>query len=327
MAANPNDRPETDNDRRGSYQTDPRYREYYERLRRENEKRKAENLRAYDEEVQPVTLDELNDQGWDGSINRVENRPGSATPLPRSDSSSDHPQSAPLRPPSSGGGTIHVPRTSASGAGSVSVQDLKPGAILNFDDGSLAIFKDAVSGKDYALFYFLEPNFGLSPRGIFLEQYEYRCIGQMPLHLFEDMKASNRWNRDCVVFHLYDWEFVQLVPQSGAVVSSQVGRPATEPGVTRSVASPTRVPDTHDLRKATPERGQVLKINVAGRVWEAVYWAKDEMGHVVAHSTNKKWALMHLDLTRFSDSMELGELKSPSEIDEIQRHIMTTSGA
>lgn len=220
-----------------------------------------------------------------------------------------------------------MPRSSASGTGQVRVDELKPGAILNFDDGSLAIFKDAVSGKDYALFYFLEPNFGLSPRGIFLEQYEYRCIGQMPLHLFEEMKSTNRWNRDVVVFHLYEWEFVQLIPQSGAVVSSQVGRPATEPGITRPAAAPARVPDSQDARKILPERGQILKINVAGRVWEAVYWAKDEMGHVVAHSTNKNWALMHLDLTRFADSMELGELKSPAEIEEIQRHLMTTSGA
>jgi hypothetical protein len=73
-----------------------------------------------------------------------------------------------------------------------------------------------------------------------------------------------------------------------------------------------------------PERGQALRINVAGRVWEAVYWAKDEMGHVVAHCTNRKWALMHLDLNRFADSMELGEIKAPEEIEEIQRQLVAS---
>jgi hypothetical protein len=341
MAANPKDRPDSENERRGSYQNDPRYREYYERLRRENEKRKEETLRQYDEEVQPMTLDELSNQGWDGTIRRVDSSRGpsatpppssdlrggtppsrvdqrSATPLPSSANSSRRPASDPPYC-----GTIHM--SPNPGPGSTSVADLKPGAILWFDDGSLAIFKDAVSGKDYALFYFLEPNLTLSPRGIFLEQYEYRCIGQMPLPLFETMKSTNRWNRDCIVFHLFEWDFVQLVPQAGAVVSSQVGRPTTEPGIARPGSSPARVGESEVQQgNPMPERGQALKINVAGRVWEAVYWAKDEMGHVVAHSTNRKWALMHLDLTRFADSMELGEIKPPEEIEEIQRHLVTT---
>jgi hypothetical protein len=202
---------------------------------------------------------------------------------------------------------------------------LKPGSILCFDDGSLAIFKDAVSGKDYALFYFLEPNRSLSPRGIFLEQYDYQCIGLLPIYLFEAMKGANRWNRDCIIFHLYEWDFVQLIPSDGAIVSSQVGRPATESNIHRPSSGPVRLPDS-EPHPILPGRGQVLRINVAGRVWEAVYWAKDEMGHVIAHCTNKKWALMHLDLNRFSDRMELGETLSPNEVDDIQRQLVTASG-
>jgi hypothetical protein len=196
---------------------------------------------------------------------------------------------------------------------------------MTFDDGSLAIFKDAVSGKDYALFYFLEPTGVLSPRGIFLEQYEYKCIGRIPVHLFEAMKSQGRWDRDCVIFHLSEWDHVKLVPPQGgdSLIWSGTSSTGDAPGYGRQAVSPDQESKSGlTQRTRQPIRGQILKINVAGRVWESVFWGKDEMGSVVAHCTNKKWALMHLDLKRFEDSMELGELKPPSEIDQIQRELV-----
>ena len=61
-----------------------------------------------------------------------------------------------------------------------------------------------------------------------------------------------------------------------------------------------------------------------GKSWDAVYWGRDLLGHVLAHRTHKEWALMHLDLKRFKDTIELGEFLDDEEIASIQRDIMNT---
>jgi hypothetical protein len=69
------------------------------------------------------------------------------------------------------------------------------------------------------------------------------------------------------------------------------------------------------------ERGRVIKINVGGRMWESVYWTSDEIGPIVAHDTNRQWALMHLDLSRFRDAIEYGEVLNARRLDEIGKSL------
>lgn len=302
-----------------SFQNDPRYREYFERLKRESSTSRPTT--KYDEEVRPTSLEELDRQGWS-------NRPKTPSAPPGAGRA--------LTPPPS-------PRAQATPppAGDFDPDCLQPGALLCFDDGSVAAYKDAVSGKDYALFYFLEPNGTLAPRGIFLEQYGKQKIGQLPVSLFNQMIERKRWERDAVIFHLDQYHFSSLIPVVPGDAPS--GRPATgSRSATTTGGIHTPVPrerrpstqsDVHDSwtgrsfsssgsrRDALLERGRVLRINVGGRIWEAVYWTEDEMGPIVAHNTNKVWALMHLDLNRFKDSLEYGDVLSYEDLSEIEHSL------
>jgi hypothetical protein len=65
----------------------------------------------------------------------------------------------------------------------------------------------------------------------------------------------------------------------------------------------------------------MLKLNVGGRIWESVYWTSDEIGPIVAHDTNREWALMHLDLSRFGDAIEYGELLNATRLAEIGKSL------
>jgi hypothetical protein len=286
-----------------SYQNDPRYREYYDRLR------KARTESNSDVDEQPMTMDDLEEKGYDAALGK--------------------PAPAPLRRPAP---TVQRPSTQATTvvkSGRQSTQpkasaDFVPGAIVRLDDGSVAIYKDAVSGKDYALLYFLEPDGTVAPRGIFLQQYDAHHIGHMPEPLFAQMRDNGTWDRDAVIFHLERYEYASYVRQ---VAAHQEGR---KPGGanthhqagpdTNSTPPPADVEEPQEPARPRDmlERGRVLRINVGGKVWESVYWTRDEMGPIVAHNTHKEWSLMHLDLGRFKDSIEYGELMSGNQLQEIE---------
>ena len=220
-------------------------------------------------------------------------------------------------------------------------QDVAPGAIVQFDDNSIAIFKDAVSGKDYALFYFLEPDMTLAPRGIFLEQYEMTVIGTLPASTMTEMTTARQWDRDQIVFHLTKFEHAQAIRQlllgnagngpsaaAGGPPQAKALQPHPSPAAQASVPSstPTAAPSqqtnfqTGDAADML-ERGRQLRINVGGRMWESIYWTSDEIGPIVAHNTNREWALMHLDLARFKDAIEYGDVLSEADLRAIAESV------
>jgi hypothetical protein len=61
-------------------------------------------------------------------------------------------------------------------------------------------------------------------------------------------------------------------------------------------------------------------------VWEAVYWTSDELGPILAHDTNREWSLIHMDLSRFKDAIEYGELLSEEELEEIEQSLARQRG-
>jgi hypothetical protein len=329
--------------RRRSYQDDPRYREFYERLR----KNQTKDTSHYDEPPQFSSLEELDQTGWDGTPRPWEQKrparplaPSNATPL----------NVAPAAPP------VKEEET-----------DLIPGVILRFDDGSVAIYKDAVSGKDYALFYFLEPQGALVPQGIFLDQYDWERLGLLPPDLFDAMIRMRRWDRDAVIYHLDRFEYAGHIRAISTAQPMQVEggqssvqspsfetrRPSERPAPQRTEAftprpssvqpEPTyapesepsyapQVPEETELPPPPPprnplERGRVIRINVGpGKVWEAVYWTSDELGPILAHDTNREWSLIHMDISRFKDAIEYGELLSEEELEEIEQSLARQRG-
>ena len=298
-----------------SYQDDPRYKEFYDRLRKT-----TRTQTNYDEEIVPTSLEELEEQGWDGTLK-------APAPAPEPSTQERIKQIQIVRPDE----------------GSSGPDDLSPGSIILLDDGSIAVYKDSVSGKDYALFYFLEPDGRFTPRGIFLEQYETQRLGQLAPAVFESMRKAGRWERDAVLFHLDKYEYASHlrrlmartpVPHeydhehAPAVVDRRNGRSLETEGKTPELEAEPREAPAQEPEPVRPrpkrdllERGRVLRINVGGRVWESVCWTQDEISPIVAHNTNKEWALMHLDLARFRNSIEYGELLSERRIAEIERSL------
>jgi len=203
--------------------------------------------------------------------------------------------------------------------------DFASGGILRLDDGSVAIFKEEVPDKDYALLYFLQPDTTVVPRGVFLQEYEVQRIGHLPEILMAEVIGTGRWDRDAVIYHLEKFEFAKYVRQ---VALHQEGRSRSSsrtdkpPGDSSVDVRQSSVEDTNPPAvKNMLERGRVLRINVGGKIWESVYWTKDEMGQIVAHDTNKEWALMHLDLSRFKDCIEYGDLLTGVRLQEIERSL------
>jgi hypothetical protein len=310
----PEDNPRGD---RRSYQDDPRYKAFYDKL-----KQSQRQPSQYDEEVEAKPVSELDETDWDDS--------------PRAQASR---RVKPPQPPPAPASAPPSRRPAASAAG----DDLQMGTIMCFDDGSLAIYKDAVSGKDYALFYFLEPDGTVAPRGIFLEQYDKMRIGLLSREAFADMIAQGRWDRDVVIFHLDSYEHIakvraleQRTPSRPRPAYTPPPAPAAAPAQPEAPPEPApphhREPEpapVHYHRRLEPrdtlERGRVLRLRIGGNVWEAVYWTTDEIGAIVAHDTNKEWALMHLDLNRFKDAIEYGELLSWERLQEIERTLAQRS--
>lgn len=308
-----------DTEQRQSYQNDPRYREYYERLRQA--RGQAQTTPAEDE-VEAISMDDLEKRGYPAAPARpASSQRPPLTPAPTSQVNTNATTG------------LHARReTPASGVAKPKYSDVASGAIMRLDDGSVAIYKDAVSGKDYALFYFLEPNGTVAPRGIFLQQYDAKRIGHLPEPLFAEMRDAGRWERDAIIFHLERYDFATHVHK---VAAHQEGR---KPAPGQSSGSPASDPENNDTAadadigwdeapapespREMLERGRVFKISFGGRAWEAVYWGKDEMGQVVAHDTNREWQLMHLDLDRFKDSMEYGELLSGDRLKEVEASLL-----
>lgn len=187
------------------------------------------------------------------------------------------------------------------------------GTILQLPDGSLAVFHKDVPRKDYQMLYKLEPDGSLQPEGVHLNGYEYRRLGQLPREDFAVLLEDLSWERDHIVFHLDEFKDAKLVPQPEDNGTREPAESSTrdanwpKPRRRRRTEEPPR--EVHHAPEAIGpaglHKGERFRISFGkGREWEAVYWDSDQQGSLVAHKTEGNWALMHLDLSRFGDSLE-----------------------
>jgi hypothetical protein len=239
-------------------------------------------------------------------------------------------------------------------AATAASQKVGPGSIVRFDDGSIGVYKDAVSGRDYALFYFLNPDGQVLPEGVFLQCYQAKVLGFLPEEYFAQMRDAGSWNRDMIVFHMAKFEFVsdldrvaeheerkpkhttparntvqQEMPAHGnATPTPARGAETTQGGgspQTGSAPQPTPAPQPQATAEEQPAakaddglvKGRRFQIKFGGKQWQAVYWASEDENSIVAHDTHGSWSLMRLDLKRFKDSLELLDIVDSETMEAI----------
>lgn len=191
---------------------------------------------------------------------------------------------------------------------------LIPGTILVFEDGTMGIYKEANPSKEYDIVYQLRENGKAVPQGMPLYTYEVEPVGRLTPGSLEHLVQSQRWERDVIVFHLLKYKdrkhiptIVEQAPPSTGMSSESVNTWAVQ----KMLADEQRPTAAAEVGTDRPALTRGRKLTIAfgpNQKWEAVYWGKDELGHVVAHSTHDKWSLMHLDLNRFKDTTHFGDL-------------------
>jgi hypothetical protein len=178
------------------------------------------------------------------------------------------------------------------------------GTILRFEDHSLGVFKDARTDKDYEVVYLLLADGTVRPQGMALESYDVKVLGKLPAEFVHRLQRRLTWKRDEVIFHLEHFDYCEMIPHPDpdAIVEEE------------EEEVPEAATNGHNL-----VRGRRLTLSFGpGQAWQAVYWGDDDLGPLVAHKTAENWALMHLDLSRFADSMQVGEMAEESLMDEIE---------
>lgn len=194
------------------------------------------------------------------------------------------------------------------------------GTILILEDGSLAIYKNKIQGKEYDLVYILNPkNAKVEAKGIYVSGYETEKIGLLPEDLFNKIQKTLLWSRDAIIYHLDKYSFCSRIPQ--------VNTPSEEPSESKEGDT-----NAYFLQKKPPQevssptdaltKGRKMTVMFGDKAWESYFWGKDELGTIVVHQTTGDWTAMHLDLKRFGESIKLGEILSPDKIKQIDDIIL-----
>lgn len=199
------------------------------------------------------------------------------------------------------------------------------GTILLLNDSMLAVYKRPVPEKEYHLVATLLPKGAVRIEGIALDGYQIEELGQIPYSLFEKLQGDMFWDRDLIVFHCYRFEDVALIPKTPGVPEPRPapqgnGRPQAPARPQPSPPQPAAEPEKEQPFLA---RGKRLRVKFGDKYWDAVYWGRDEQGHVVAHQTHQQWALMHLDLDRFSEGLEVDPHVDVKIVEEINKSFAT----
>jgi hypothetical protein len=188
-----------------------------------------------------------------------------------------------------------------------------PGTIVRLGDDSVGIIKEQIRNREYDLVYILCADGRVEPRGVCLYAYQLEKLGRLPLGELDRIQSKMFWNRDRLIFHLDDISYAAGIPQRGT---------AAPPAPQRSPVSSTPVAPEPEDDGHSLQRGRKLTVNVGGKKWEAVYWGRDSLGPILAHSQGKDWELLHMDLDRFGPSVEPGRLLRREEIHEIQECVI-----
>lgn len=203
------------------------------------------------------------------------------------------------------------------------------GTIIRFEDGTIGIYISEVPGKEYEIIYCLNENGRVEPRGIALYSMKHTVLGKLPEERVKHIKSKMRWMREEIIYYLDKFEYIHLIPQINhreSTVTTPVEEKTilhTNSGVTTKQRTTAEKESEIEVRRSETQapalvRGRKIRINYGNRFWEAVYWGADQYGPIVAHKTSGKWELMHLDLSRFADKIEYGEIIPSNVIAEIQ---------
>jgi len=176
------------------------------------------------------------------------------------------------------------------------------GTIILLEDGCIGIYKGPIPGKEYHLIYHLRPDGTVTPEGIYLYAYRSESLGCVISEVMEEIQRSMRWERDRIMEQLGSQEKARLIP----MLSSKI--------IKKDMSEPQR-------KRNSLERGRLLKVKIGDKIWEAVYWGSDELGQIVVHNTNRVWTLMHLNLGRFGDALQYGDILSQDQIKNINRSL------
>ena len=191
--------------------------------------------------------------------------------------------------------------------------EYEPGTIIKLEDGSIAIYKQKVTGKEYNLVYILDPQTGkATPRGIFISGYNVEKIGKLSDEVLENIRKSLTWNRDAIIFSLDKFEFCSLIPE----IKSSIKEP-----IDKKSPIPTPKPVEKKV-KSLFQKGRRITISFGDKEWDAYYWGADELGAIFVYFANGHWTAMHLNLRRFGDSIRYGEILSTNKIKEIDFSII-----
>lgn len=202
---------------------------------------------------------------------------------------------------------------------------LKNGDIVSFDNGSIGIARNPSFEDSTVMFYFLDESGTLSVQEISITERGYKKIGSIPEYLFATQRKDGRWCRDIIVFHLGEFEFVELLKNLTPYTKPTAEENRSEDSITPSKPSaPPAQPSQPGVSSVGKDlsRGQRIRINFSGKAWEAVCWDQDGDDTILAHRTQGHWSLMRLNLERFTDSLEKLDLISADEVREIEQALI-----
>ncbi|MGF1572109.1 MAG: hypothetical protein ACFCU1_03485 [Sumerlaeia bacterium] len=204
--------------------------------------------------------------------------------------------------------TAHQKMASSGVTPGASQGTFPTGTILRLEDQTLCIYKDIRPDKDYEVVLMLLPDGSVKAQGIALETYDLKSIGHLPPEFVLSMQRKKQWTRDEIIYHLSSFDYCAFVPQI------QGPQPARASQV---IAKPTFNVAAEETEKMLVP-GRELTISFGpNQEWKAIYWGEDDLGTIIAHSTNNNWTLMHMDLTRFLESIKYGQVVDRTLMDHI----------
>jgi hypothetical protein len=203
------------------------------------------------------------------------------------------------------------------------------GTLLCLDDEELVIYRRPVSGQSYDMVYSLLADGSVKIEAVELAKHHVSVLGQMPSLEMKTLQTGMRWNRALVAPGCLNAADAGRIPEPDGATATA---PSPQPPQKESRSAPaanqppletaSRVePPPGSEGKTKIRRGQRLALKFGDKTWEAVYWGQDQKGTVVAHSTHKRWSLMHLDLSRFKETMILQGEPDPQLVDEIMQEL------
>lgn len=180
-----------------------------------------------------------------------------------------------------------------------------PGTIVRLNDDSLGIIKQEIPNREYDLVYILTAEGKVEPRGVCLFAFGIERLGRLPKEELGKVENKMEWTRDHLIYYLDDVKLTRHIPHPTVAV---------EKGKEKKHA---RFDDGKSLI-----RGRTLSINFGDKKWEAVFWAEDSMGTLVAHNQQGEWELLQMDLKRFGSSLKTGKLLQGDELKKIEEAVI-----